>query len=294
VTALSQSVVSYAGTFSPVVPGGAFNLVFGAPVPTAGASIQVVLSGQSSYAGTTSIRTGSDLVAANSAAFGTSSVSLDGGRLALPAGVNLANPLSITAGTLAGEGSVTTASTIPVGAGVVLAPGSDLPGTLTFAAATGFNGAVLSLLGGGSYSWKIGDATDTGAGWDRVIVTGAGGATVAASPVSPFKVTMSPVGAGGLLAGTIGAFDPLIPYAWPILTASSITGFASGAFVVDSSAFATLAPDYKFSVGLVTDPLGSSLVLNYNPAAVPEPSTWVMLLTGAGFGVIWLGRRRRR
>jgi len=215
---------------------------------------------------------------------------LEGGRLALASGVELANPLTLSSGTLAGEGSVTTTASISVGSGAKLQPGFDLAATLSFTASGSYSGTVLSLLGGGAYRWKIGDATAAGGEWDRIAVTG--GVSIGATAAAPFTVQMAPVGALGLLSGAIAGFDPAQSYAWPILTASSISGFSAGAFVIDSSAFATLAPDYKFSLGLVNDTLGSSLVLNYNPAAVPEPSTWVMLLSGAAAGALWLRRRR--
>ena len=118
-----------------------------------------------------------------------------------------------------------------------------------------------------------------------------GAVAISASPATPFTLQMAPIGPAGLLTGAIAGFDPALAYAWPILSAASISGFAAGSFVVDASAFANLAPGYKFSVGL--DATNSALVLNYNPAAVPEPSTWVMLLSGAAAGAVWLRRRRR-
>jgi hypothetical protein len=177
-----------------------------------------------------------------------------------------------------------------VGTGINLQPGFELVGTFNFVAPT-TSDVALSLMGGGAYRWKVGDATVSGGEWDRIAVNGA--VSIGASAASPFTVQMATVGSLGLLNGVIAGFDPAQAYVWPILSASSITGFTAGAFVVDSSVFATLAPDYKFNVGLVADSLGSSLVLNYNPAAVPEPSTWVMLLSGAAAGAVWLRRRRR-
>jgi hypothetical protein len=145
------------------------------------------------------------------------------------------------------------------------------------------------LLSGGAYRWKIGDATDTAGGWDFINVAGA--VSVSATVAAPFTLQMAPTGPSGLLSGAIAGFDPALAYAWPILSGASISGFSPGSFVVDASAFANLAPDYKFSVGL--DATANALVLNYNPAAVPEPSTWVMLLSGAAAGAVWLRRRRR-
>ena len=280
----------FSGVFAPVPAGGGFELVFSGTVMTGDSVPQLRLAGQSTYSGTTRVRSGIDLTVADSAAFGQSSVVLEGGRLALASGVELANPLTLSSGTLAGEGSVTTTASISVGSGAKLQPGFDLAATLGFTASGSYSGTVLSLLGGGAYRWKIGDATAAGGEWDRIAVNGA--VSIGASAAAPFTVQMAPVGALGLLSGAIAGFDPAQSYAWPILTASSISGFSAGAFVIDSSAFATLAPDYKFSLGLVNDTLGSSLVLNYNPAAVPEPSTWVMLLSGAAAGALWLRRRR--
>lgn len=280
----------FSGGFAPVPAGGGFELVFSGTVTTGDSVPQLRLAGQSTYSGTTRVRSGIDLTVADSAAFGQSSVVLEGGRLALASGVEFANPLTLSSGTLAGEGNVSTAASISVGTGAKLQPGFELAATLSFTASGSYSGAVLSLLGGGAYRWKIGDATAPGGEWDRITVTG--GVSIGATAAAPFTVQMAPVGALGLLSGAIAGFDPAQSYAWPILTASSITGFTAGALLVDSSAFASLAPDYKFSVGLVSDTLGSSLVLSYNPAAVPEPSTWVMLLSGAAAGALWLRRRR--
>lgn len=279
----------FAGTFASVSSGGAFELVFSGTVAGSTTIPQLRLSGQSTYSGTTRIRPGIDLIAADDAAFGQSSVTLEGGRLALASGVSVSNALTLNSGVLAGEGTVVTATALGVGSGVQLQPGFELVGTLSFAAATSAQTA-LSLLGGGGYLWKVGDATSPGGEWDRIYVSGA--VSIGATTAAPFTVKMASLGALDLLSGIAG-FDPNQVYAWPILSATSITGFTAGALVVDSSAFATLAPDYKFSVGLVSDSLGSSLVLNYNPAAVPEPSTWVMLLSGAAAGAVWLRRRRR-
>jgi hypothetical protein len=280
----------FAGTFAPVASGGALQLVFSGVVGANTTVPQLRLAGQSTYTGTTRIRPGIDLIAADDAAFGQSSVALEGGRLSLVSGVTLANPLTLSSGTLAGEGTVSTATALSVGTGINLQPGFELVGTFNFVAPT-TSDVALSLMGGGAYRWKVGNATVSGGEWDRIAVNGA--VSIGASAASPFTVQMATVGSLGLLNGVIAGFDPAQAYVWPILSASSITGFTAGAFVVDSSVFATLAPDYKFNVGLVADSLGSSLVLNYNPAAVPEPSTWVMLLSGAAAGAVWLRRRRR-
>ncbi len=279
----------FGGSFAPAVSGNPINLVFSATVASGAESPQIRLSGQSAYAGTTTIGAGISVLAMESAAFGQSSVSVSGGRLALASGVTLANPFTLTHGSLAGEGGVSTSAAINVGSGAKLAPGFELPGVLTFSAASGFSGTVLSLLSGGAYRWKIGDATDTAGGWDFINVAGA--VSVSATVAAPFTLQMAPTGPSGLLSGAIAGFDPALAYAWPILSGASISGFSPGSFVVDASAFANLAPDYKFSVGL--DATANALVLNYNPAAVPEPSTWVMLLSGAAAGAVWLRRRRR-
>ena len=78
------------------------------------------------------------------------------------------------------------------------------------------------------------------------------------------------------------------------------TGFASLSLAVSNwidgsgQAFATLRPGSSFSLGLGAN--GQDVVLNYNVAAVPEPST--MLLAGLGISVgfvqRWRAGRRRR
>ena len=92
--------------------------------------------------------------------------------------------------------------------------------------------------------------------------------------------TSTAAGSAGLLAG----FDPANSYSWKLATTSGgVTGFDPAAFQMDRSGFANAASG-AFSVRQI----GNDLYLNY--AAVPEPSTW--LLVSLGLAGILLRRGR--
>jgi hypothetical protein len=70
-----------------------------------------------------------------------------------------------------------------------------------------------------------------------------------------------------------------------------ITGFDAAAFNIDTAMFANPTLDGTFSVAL--DGTGTSLMLNYTAAAIPEPSTWAMLIIGVAVIAFSTFRRRR-
>ncbi|MDQ8160166.1 MAG: PEP-CTERM sorting domain-containing protein, partial [Gemmatimonadota bacterium] len=83
-------------------------------------------------------------------------------------------------------------------------------------------------------------------------------------------------------------FDGHRAYDWTFLTATGgISGFAADQFVINSGNFAN--PVYG-SFAVVQQ--GNSLALSYTP--VPEPSTWVLVMTGLAFGGWRMSRRRQR
>jgi autotransporter-associated beta strand protein len=243
------------------------------------------LSGASSYSGPTILQSGT-VVASNANAFGpsTNTVTVNGGRLAVDSSVTLANPIVFSGGTLGGAGTFRApagTAGFTIGAGRALSPGLLSTGALQFDG-TLLNTSVLILAGGGTYNWKIADAT-SGA-WDTVVVNG--GVTFTSTASSPFNLKLISVGADGsnLLAGS---FDATQSYSWTVLSANSITGFTSPSQIaIDTSAF--LNPNLgSFSVSLGGG--GTNLTLNFSP--VPEPSTYALM--GAGVGVVVLALRRR-
>ncbi|MDQ8171502.1 MAG: ubiquitin-like protein [Gemmatimonadota bacterium] len=88
--------------------------------------------------------------------------------------------------------------------------------------------------------------------------------------------------------GPMPDFDGHRAYDWTFLTATGgISGFAADQFVINSGNFAN--PVYG-SFAVVQQ--GNSLALSYTP--VPEPSTWVLVMTGLAFGGWRMSRRRQR
>ena len=272
---------NYEGTFS-----GTGDLVFRGP--DAAAPRVLRLGGASAFAGSAMINSGIVVSAASGNAFGslTNNVTLNGGTLALENGVTFNNPLTLTQGTLGGGGTFQSAAPLAVASNLAVAPALGSVGTLTFA-----NG--LSLLGGGSYQWHLLDAAgDAGAGYDLVVVNGT--LNIAATADAPFNFRLGTIGTHEG-AGLASNFDPNQAYSWTVLTATSITGFTSSAQfnLADTSAF--LNSHYNglgagvFSVNVDN---GTSLVLNFTPAAVPEPSTYAMIAVGLAIVGITLRRRR--
>jgi hypothetical protein len=81
------------------------------------------------------------------------------------------------------------------------------------------------------------------------------------------------------------------PRQWTILTSTEgITGFNASVFDIDATSFVNLPNKEAFSLTLSGD--NKSLILNFNPAAVPEPSTWALLI--AGLGIVGFASLRRK
>ena len=275
----------YLGTFN----GSNATLVF---QNTTGSAVRLRLAGASTgFSGSTTIGSSVAVVAATNNVFGPASnaVTLNGGKLALDAAVTLANPLTLTNGKLGGIGTFRApagSSGYEIKSGVVLAPGLGGPGQLAFDGTLLGTSAVLTLASGGAYHWQVTDVTNAATGWDLVAVTGT--VNITATSVAPFNFKLLTVASEGSM-GLASNFDPGANYSWPVLSASSITGFTSPSqFAVDPTGFlnGTAIGSFNFTL----NPDGTKLLLNFTP--VPEPSTWVLMGTGAL--ALLRGLRRRR
>ncbi|MEO7599885.1 MAG: PEP-CTERM sorting domain-containing protein, partial [Opitutus sp.] len=257
---------------------------------------QLTLGGANTYTGGTTIGPNVVLIAANNNSLGTSgTVTLNGGTLAVASNVtstfnSATHSLVVNSGRLSGTGTFVFDASLDVksgiNGGVVLSPGFTQPGILNL----GFTpGATLILNSGGSYNWKLMDATATSGGWDRIAVVG--GVDVTATTIAPFNLSITSVGTDGTSASATN-FDLNSSYSWTLLSATSITGFDPTKFSIDTSLFLNQTLDGKFSLAL--DGSGTNLMLNYTAAAIPEPSTWALMITGVAALAVQSLRRQRR
>jgi hypothetical protein len=250
------------------------------------------LAGNNTYTGGTSILHDGILVlgANQSAGTGTITVNSLQGGLGLNTGVTLTNPIVLTQGALAGFGTFAPTSfngvpgaPITIGTNQLIIP--TLPGITQVA------GGTLSVTGdvvfadGGGYIWSLQDPTFSD-GYGLVAISG----MLNLSSLSPggftlFLQSFNADGFDGYANLTWGA-----TYNFTILTAAGgITGFNSNQFLFDAWDFqgGEISPS-EFSLSVS----GNNLVLNF--VAVPEPSTWALLLTGsAGLGLAAWRRRKR-
>jgi hypothetical protein len=255
---------------------------------------QLILGGTNSYTGGTTIGSNAVVIAAHNNALGTTGgVTLNQGGLAVAEGVTTrfsdSHPLTLNGGTLGGAGTLAFNTSVNIKGGangaVALSPGFNAPGKLNLSFPTG---ATLILDSGGKYHWKLMDATNASAGWDTIAVTG--GVEINATALAPFDLTIATVSGDG--NGEAANFDVYSSYSWTLLTATSaITGFDATKFNLDTTNFANRTLDGTFSVSL--DGAGTSLMLNYTAAAIPEPSTWAMMIIGVVV-VAYSSFRRRR
>ena len=170
--------------------------------------------------------------------------------------------------------------------GAIIEPGSPLIGkaveTLNFGTGVTFGaGGTYDFCGGGC-------AGSAGTGYSSVNV--AAPLTITATPGAMFTVAVSAIDSVYGNVGPAANFNAGQSYSWTLLSATTITGFSSTAFFVDSSLFAAQNPllGGTFSVDEVN---GNTLTLDFTP--VPEPSTWMLLACGLGL-VLFRSRRRFR
>lgn len=280
------------------------------------------LSGTNSYTGGTTVN-GGILVTSNNQGFGTGPVTLNcGTALGLNYNTTISNNLVLNGSTtLAGFGTFAPANgTLFLVGGATVSPGAKIDpsrnsapvgntlpgggapgsppitnsdytppvGTLTFG--TSLTPIALTLGPGGGYSFGLQDGPH-GLLTDLVFVNGS--VTITATSSDPFNFAFASFDSAGA-AGVLQNFDNQQSYSWKALTANSITGFDPAAFDLSNlTAFANSLGGGSFSVSLsnAQDSSSASLFLNFNPASVPEPSTYALFALGLGL-VIWLRRRK--
>ncbi|MBS0632806.1 MAG: autotransporter-associated beta strand repeat-containing protein [Verrucomicrobia bacterium] len=269
-------------TFSGVISGSGGLMQGVANGPFTGTT---TLTGINTYSGGTTINSGK-LVAGNASAFGTGPITINGGSLGVAQGVSLSTPLTFgpAGGVLSGNGTISAPFT--TGQNVTLSPGNS-PGQLTFTSG-------LTWSSGGAYTFEIASALGTrpGTDYDTIAITG-GAFAITSTTLNPFTIHVTSLDVN-LAPGTVSDFSAASSYTWLLATsATSIQGFAPNLFAIDTSQFANVLGGGTFSVSLGGLNGDTSVFLNFNPASVPEPSTWALLALGLG-AVVLLARRRRK
>ena len=280
-TALTINQTSY-GLYSGPITGPVNGVTNASLVKNGPAGL--ILSGTNKYSGGTQIN-GGQLIAASSAALGIGTVTINGGSLGIENSAVIPNTISFGAsgGTLGGNGTI--GSSISVGSNVALAPG-DSPGTLTF---TG----NLTWAPSGSYNFEIVSAAGNvpGTSYDTIVVTSTGSFAITANSGGKFSLNLLSL-SNTSTAGNIVDFNAGNNYSWQIASSTNaISGFSAGAFKIDTTGFTNPLNGGFFNVSLGGTGGNTALFLNFTP--VPEPSTWALLLCGAG-AVLFPALRRRR
>lgn len=239
----------------------------------------LTLSGNNSYSRGTMIQ-GGMLVAEHNQSLGAGSVTLNGGGLRVATGVTITNTLifSGTANVLGGNGTI--GSSVTANGANVLSPGNSVD-KLTFSSG-------LTLASGSAISFEISSATGrAGNNWDLHTVSGGILNLTAATNTITFNViTLDFEG----VRGNRSNFNPANSYAWMFASSpnADITGFNAGQFNLVLGDFTNARNGGSFSISQSLDQ--RSLFLNFTP--VPEPSTWLLLGTGAGVLAFRLRRRQ--
>ena len=245
----------------------------GASLTKAGAGT-LSLTGNNTYTGTTMVTAGT-LILSGGGVIGNGAVAVNGGQFTVNGAVGNGGVTVASGATLRGNGTIG-GTTVVSG---TINPGDTGPGTL--------NTAAQTWLGGGSYVWKINNATGIqGTNWD--FLNGSG--TLDISTLSPSsKFTINLIGlTGGNVSGAVPNWNNAVDQTWKIGTFASITGtFNAADFNVDASGFTNNNPLIAGGVFGVSN-VGNDLYVSYT---TPEPSTWALL----AFSLITVivGRRRR-
>ena len=105
-----------------------------------------------------------------------------------------------------------------------------------------------------------------------------------------FNINLSTTDLDGCIV-SLPTFDNTIGHSWAIIVVNSgsINGFDPTAFTIDTTNFQNSLGTGTFFMSLSGD--SHSLMLNFTP--VPEPSTWALLLCGAGAVLLPALKRRK-
>jgi|GEM_PF-836323 len=231
-------------------------VISGSGSVTKAGSGTLTLTGTHTYTGATSVASGT-LVIDGSAA--TSAFAVEEGA------------------TLTGSGTI---GSLALTSGAILAPGNS-PGTLFAGNST--------WQGGANYLWEINDATGVmGTNWDLVSISGS--LTINATAADRFTLSLVSLLANHT-SGDVLNFDAAQNYSYTIASASGgIIGFNADAFTINANGFTNALNGGSWDLAHA----GNNLTLNFTAAAIPEPSTYVMVAGVAVLGSALLRRHRQR
>ena len=264
-------------TFSGVVSGAQGLIKEGAS--------NLVLAGNNSFSGATTVNLGTLKVASGGSISSSSTTVNNGGTFDV--GGTAGNVQVNSGGLLKGSGSV---GAFTLASGGSLTPGNS-PGTLTAASAI--------VLGGSSYNWEISALTGTaGTNWDLFSVTGL---LNMSDVTSANKWNLVVTGDSGFAGWTDTS-----SYSYVFAQAASVSGFSStvgtdvtSLFNITTSGIASkpnasfnVNGDFKVFVGSGTDGNGNQIT-TLNLMAVPEPSTGAMFVLGL-VGLVGIRALKRR
>ena len=278
-----------AGTGSQVTFSGSLQHVSGTSAITKTGAGTVILSGNNTHTGGTTVNEGTLRVQNNNALGITGTVSVNAtGTLVVDTGITVANTgltlnggtlinhgvvngLSMVSGTVGGRGLYNVAMGFDSAATDILAPGASI-GTTSF--------GVSQTWAGLNYQWEIQDFTDgapAGTAFDNVAIAGA--LDLSGNAYSLEVLPLDALGNTGAVPN-YAADDRQ----WTILTTSGgISGFNASEWTINAGAFTTYHPGGQFTLSQN----GNDLVLAYSP--IPEPTLLGLL---AAASTLLLRRRR--
>ena len=268
---------------------------------------RMVLSSVNSYTGTTTVSAGTLIVSGAGSINTSNRVVVDGSGAVFRYDSSTALTQSVSYGAGGGTFAYNSAAKY-TGGPLTAGTGAVVSGTGVLGEVTVASGGVLSpgnspgLLvsdtqtweGGGSYLWEINNAGGSeGMNWDLVSISAGNDLDITATTSSKFTISIYGLTAGNE-SGVVPGFDNTQNYVWTIATVGiggSITGFDPAAFTLDSSAFANNNNLAGGMFSIATN--GNDLNLVFT-SAIPEPSTYVLILCGlAGLVFFRRGRCRR-
>jgi fibronectin-binding autotransporter adhesin len=252
----------------------------------------LTLSNVGTYGGITNVINGLLAISGSGSIANSPLISLASGASLSVTGVTPSIFQLAAAQTLSGNGTLLAAGKTVEAAGTISAGNS--PGILTQ------NGGTLTLVGGGNFNFQILDADGAaGIGYDTYSLTNSAALSLASlSVANTYNINLWSLSSTGPdVSGNALNFDGLTNKSWTLFSTNSvITGFDPGFFSINTgssngtSGFSNNLNGGAFSVGLTDG--GTDLSLNF--VAVPEPSTFVLLVVAGGASGLYRRSRAKR